>query len=1488
MYYLRVYFENSIKDVPIKKGKEYTFTCNANGDIVYRDFPKNMSPIKFVVYDEFWQVSYAKKSVSLRKLLNTNLEFNKVYIVNDLIEMAFAVYRLDSSDTRVYKVNKTEIIIGSEKTCDVAVRDKYVAKKQLKLLRYGDQWYFEDLDSANGTYVNGKIHTHLMLMDSDELVMGFTKINISHNLITVKYNGKMLFNMPNIDTEKVVNSLNDDYPYYFKPQTRLKEDVPVDEIEIEKAPGLGSKPKMSWISVLMPPIAMAAIMIAVCIITKMNTTMLLMTIPMLMIGALTAIIRYNQEVKNFIMKDKKRTKIYEKYLDEQVGHMQKLANMQRKALNLDNPSTKYCMESVEAMTNIWDRKLKDEDFMTLRIGSGSVKASYTINIPKNALQIEEDEYMKELIQVAKECKYVNNVPITVDMKKYQSIGIIGNKEKRDALTKNLIFQAASHHNYDDLKIILICDKNEEDNYEFVKWLPHNYDDQKTYRFFANDVNSSTNILDKLAEALEIREEVKVGEEEQVRPYYLVVSISKSLTLNHTIIRKLTQVKETTNIGTIFNYDRISDLPNDCYYICDVTNNPIMYEKDHASVRYNFNIDDVKLTDYDEYARKMYPIVTDTENKSLGFPKSITFMEGLRAHNFEGLNVDDSWKTATPERSMSVPIGKDCNGEDFYFDIHEKAMGPHGIVAGMTGSGKSEAVQTFMLSLACKFPPEAVSFVIVDFKGTGLILPFKNMPHLAGTISDIDTNISRNLIALMTELERRKALLDKYKVSNISSYLKLYREGKAEEPLSYLFIVIDEFAEFKKKFPDFMKAVSSIFRIGRTLGVHIILLTQKPANVVDDEMNANTRFRWCLKVASSQDSNDMLHHPDAAKITEPGRAYIQVGEDEVYEQVQTYYSGANFDEAMGITSSDLDIAIVDEFGNKKVYKDITKQNSESKESEINYIVRNLAELSKNNNYISARKVWSEKLPNIIGLDKIETPRFDGNTYTEAKTINFEPTIGMLDDPRQQVQLPLKIEFTENGSYTLYGSPGTGKTTFFNTLIYSTALNYTPDEVNIYILDFGGGSLNVYSKLPHVGGVVLPEDSEKLLMLQRMINNEFAKRKKLFAKEGLTNIKAYKSANPNEKMPYILIIVDNYAYAVQNYPDLPDFLLSYIRDGANYGMYFINAVSTVSSMNYRLAENVKNKMSLFMSEKGDYSSIFSMPPGITIDNIKGHGICKYDKYCVEFETALPIASEDENERVLKVRELVNKIDEVWKGSRAKEIPLLPEKINYKSYNTENILLGLSKNTVENVEININERPFAVISEYRNNVFIDMLYDQIIDKYNIKTKLLYGDFSANEPDYSYDKEKFSKDLDEIVAELEQRKSELKDGEKLDTSKYPYILIFIKSYSEFLEEAEDNVRDILANIASLGKDLNVIIIVQDASNRMSQNLKNDKFIIKSVDIGTLILIGGTISDNHSFVNLDIPFAEKNSPILLNEAYVLIKNEVGEVTHKYIRTCVK
>lgn len=199
-----------------------------------------------------------------------------------------------------------------------------------------------------------------------------------------------------------------------------------------------------------------------------------------------------------------------------------------------------------------------------------------------------------------------------------------------------------------------------------------------------------------------------------------------------------------------------------------------------------------------------------------------------------MDVLENWENACAYQSLAVPIGMASSDHVFNFDISEKAYGPHGLVAGTTGSGKSEMVQSWLLSMATQFSPQDVSFVLIDFKGTGLILPFRNLPHIAGTISDLDTNIQRNLIALRSELERRKAVLDKAGVNNIVDYLKKYKKGLAAEPLSYLIVVIDEYAEFKSKFPDFTAEINSLFRTGRSLGVHIVLMTQNPAGIVSGQ------------------------------------------------------------------------------------------------------------------------------------------------------------------------------------------------------------------------------------------------------------------------------------------------------------------------------------------------------------------------------------------------------------------------------------------------------------------------------------------------------------------------------------------------------------------------------------------------------------------------------------------------------------------------------
>ena len=243
---------------------------------------------------------------------------------------------------------------------------------------------------------------------------------------------------------------------------------------------------------------------------------------------------------------------------------------------------------------------------------------------------------------------------------------------------------------------------------------------------------------------------------------------------------------------------------------------------------------------------------------------------------EQLNITEKWVNNNPVNSLSVPIGVDQNGELFKMDIHEKAYGPHGLVAGTTGSGKSEWIVTYILSLAVNFHPDEVQFVLIDYKGGGLALSFENsemgikLPHLAGTITNLDKSaINRAIASLESELKRRQSIFNdareklKEGSMNIYKYQQFYRKGMLNEPLSHLLIICDEFAELKQQQPEFMEQLISISRIGRSLGVHLILATQKPSGVVNDQIWSNSKFKVCLKVQDKNDSNEILKKPDAA-------------------------------------------------------------------------------------------------------------------------------------------------------------------------------------------------------------------------------------------------------------------------------------------------------------------------------------------------------------------------------------------------------------------------------------------------------------------------------------------------------------------------------------------------------------------------------------------------------------------------------------------------
>lgn len=230
--------------------------------------------------------------------------------------------------------------------------------------------------------------------------------------------------------------------------------------------------------------------------------------------------------------------------------------------------------------------------------------------------------------------------------------------------------------------------------------------------------------------------------------------------------------------------------------------------------------------------------TQAEGAASVLPQKISFLEGCGVSRPEQLDLGARWSNAKPYRSLAVPVAAKDGGEIFEFDIHEKHHGVNGIVAGMPGSGKTEMVQSWLLSLAVNFPPQDVSFVLIDFKGTGMIAPFRDLPHLAGSISNLDTNINRNLVAIRSEVHRREAILDRYSsfnIKNVNDLNKAYRNGLVPERLPILMIVIDEYAEFKKNYPDFGTEIDSLTSKGRALGMFVVLMTQKPAGVVSANM-----------------------------------------------------------------------------------------------------------------------------------------------------------------------------------------------------------------------------------------------------------------------------------------------------------------------------------------------------------------------------------------------------------------------------------------------------------------------------------------------------------------------------------------------------------------------------------------------------------------------------------------------------------------------------
>ena len=610
-----------------------------------------------------------------------------------------------------------------------------------------------------------------------------------------------------------------------------------------------------------------------------------------------------------------------------------------------------------------------------------------------------------------------------------------------------------------------------------------------------------------------------------------------------------------------------------------------------------------------------------------------------------------------------------------------------MIAGTTGSGKSETIQSYILSLAVNFHPHDVAFLLIDYKGGGMANLFKNLPHLLGTITNLDGAQSmRALASINAEIHRRERLFREFEVNHINQYQKKFKNGEAKEPLPHLFLISDEFAELKANQPDFIKELVSIARVGRSLGVHLILATQKPSGVVDDQIWSNSRFKIALKVADRSDSNEMLHTPDAAEITQTGRAYLQVGNNEVYELFQSAWSGADYQpekDDMGI--EDHTIYLINELGQYEILnEDLSglEDADEIKEvpTELDAIVHNIQLMCEEQQIPPVPQPWLPPLKERITLEELEEVQ-PTVAWEQEKPLSV--LLGMADIPQAQKQEAVSINLAKDGHVLLYGSPGTGKTTFLQSAGMDLARKFSPKDLTMYLMDFGTNGLAPLSKLPQVADTMLLDQTEKISKFVRIMEKELNRRKKLLSDYGVGTLELYRQAS-GQKEPAIVILLDSYeAIKEEAYEaELFKLLVRISREGLSIGVHLLMTAGRQTNLRAQLYSNFKHQLSLPQNEASEVRVIVGATPlAMTMEDIKGRALMKREEVDV-IQLALPVSGANDTQVLNNLRQVVASLQEAWTGQRPSAIPMVPEELTMDAF----LNLPTTQEAVQNNELPI----------------------------------------------------------------------------------------------------------------------------------------------------------------------------------------------------------
>jgi S-DNA-T family DNA segregation ATPase FtsK/SpoIIIE len=889
-----------------------------------------------------------------------------------------------------------------------------------------------------------------------------------------------------------------------------------------------------------------------------------------------------------------------KELDAIEADMHDAAVIERQRREEEAPATAHLRAMAKSQGyRLWERRPAHPDFLTLRLGAAAMPSRSTVSVadcPRDDRETLLDRFVPLTV--------LDDTPVTLSLADVAGIGIAG--RGAEGLARALVLQAATLHRPAD---VVVTGLVRAEGWDWLKWFPHARATSRPLPCppIACSPRAQAELLDSLLTLLEVRRRLARDHYASTAlPHLIVVFDGLAAVLRSRVTPLLEHAREV-GISFLWLAPNQRDLPAECgaTVVTDSNGSGWLGVSDDGSRVEPLHIERVDIHDAEETARHLAPVVDVSSTAEDG--SAMPSRAGLGQLLGDAGVLDDPglaierWSTS---RGLRAPVGL-MEGAPLVLDL--RADGPHALIAGTTGAGKSELLQTLVASLALTQSPERVTFLLVDYKGGAAFNECVALPHCVGLVTDLDTRLARRaLTSLRAELGRRERLLAQAGATDLAD---MEAKDSRNTPPSLL-IIVDEFAALVREIPEFIDGVVDIAQRGRSLGLHLVLATQRPAGVVTDNIRANTNLRVALRVADEHESIDVIGVSDAARLDRrtPGRAVVRVGPRDLFT-FQAAYMGACTRGEAEATPVQIDEFRVETLGvDGPPFRPETPTRSNRGPSDLQRVVATVGRAAGRLGSKPPHRPWLDPLSRVVDLADL-TPAAPGSV-----------TIGARDRPGEQAQDTAVLDLGRDGTVLVFGCSGAGKTVLLRTVAVSIG-SALSEPSWVYALEGSGHGLRSLEALPHVGAVIEASDTERVLRLLRMLVDLIHTRMQRLGSAHASDLAELRTRTSSTDARVVLL-VDDYpalraAYDDLRHDEVLELLNRIVTEGRATGVHVVAAVDRRAGVANDLAAVVTRRLVLRLADADEYALLGLRRDVLGTDPPPGRGVLDGD----EVQVAVP---------------------------------------------------------------------------------------------------------------------------------------------------------------------------------------------------------------------------------------------------------------------------